>query len=80
MFLSRQYTCLWILDDILLFKRLFLFILMLRKHTDYLLHNFLYVYACSGQRVIVQDKNEEQGVENVVTIQVGRGGEKCECL
>ena len=27
--------------------------------------------ACSGQRVIVQEKNEEQVVENVVTIQVG---------
>ena len=35
-------------------------------------HDFsLLLCACSGQRVIVQEKNEDQIVENVVTIQVG---------
>ena len=35
-------------------------------------HDFsLLLCACSGQRVIVQEKNEDQMVENVVTIQVG---------
>lgn len=29
--------------------------------------------TCSGQRIIVQEKNEEQVVENVVTIQVRQG-------
>ena len=31
---------------------------------------FCYIFVCSGQRVIVQEKKEDQVVENVVTIQV----------
>lgn len=32
--------------------------------------DFVLLYACSGQRVIVQENIEGQMVENVVTIQV----------
>lgn len=32
--------------------------------------DFILNWLCSGQRVIVQEKNEDRVVENVVTIQV----------
>lgn len=32
----------------------------------------MYFHMCSGQRVIVEDKIEDQVVQNVVTIQVKR--------
>lgn len=56
--------------DFVQFSRTIVQVVMSRFYNCFAMDMILLTCLCSGQRVVVQEKKEDQVVENVVTIQV----------